>query len=65
MVCLLPICKQNEDTVLTHLAALRMVKNLGVKSHVSLVERNTCSGVSLNFKQVFSISAGLSPAVLP
>lgn len=65
MVCLLPICKQSEDTALTHFAILRMMKNLGVKSHVSLVERNTCSGVSLNFKQVFPISAGLSPAVLP
>lgn len=40
IVCLLPICKQSEHTVLTHLAALRMMKNLGVKSHVSLAERN-------------------------
>lgn len=54
-----------KQCVLTHLAALRMMKNLGVKRHASLLERNTCSGVSLNFKQVFSVSAGLSPAVLP
>lgn len=65
MVCLLPICKQSEDTVLTRLAALKMMKNLGIKSHISLVERSTCSRVSLNFKQVFSVSSGLSPAVLP
>lgn len=40
IVCLVSICKQSDHTVLTHLAALRMMKNLGVKSHVSLVERN-------------------------
>lgn len=65
VVCLLPIHKQSEQTVLTHSAVLRMMKNLGVKSHVILMERNPCSGVSLNFKQVFSVSAGLSPAALP
>lgn len=65
IVCLLLICKQSEHTVLTHLAALRMMKNLGVKSHVSLVERIACSGASSNFNQVLSVSAGLSPVVLP
>lgn len=31
IVCLLPICKQREHTVLTYQAALRMMKNLGVQ----------------------------------
>lgn len=62
---LLSVLQRGQNTLLPHLAALRMMKNLGVKSHASLVERNTCSRVSMNFKQVFSVSSGLSAAVLP